>query len=89
VDSPFKTYLELGPCLQMFARVCGVSGSRWRATQRSVYRQNNRKLPSKLDRSLKEALCPQLWMSLTTAGWICAGPTADPLRALRSPLDSI
>ncbi len=28
-------------------------------------------------------------MSLTTAGWIWAGPTAEPLRAFRSPLDSI
>jgi hypothetical protein len=28
-------------------------------------------------------------MSLTTAGWIWAGPMAEPLRAFRSPLDSI
>jgi hypothetical protein len=28
-------------------------------------------------------------MSLTTAGWIWAGPTADPLRAFRSPALSI
>ncbi len=28
-------------------------------------------------------------MSLTTAGWIWAGPTADPLRAFRFPALSI
>ena len=36
MDSPFKAYLELGPCRQMFALVCGVSGRPRRATQRSV-----------------------------------------------------
>jgi hypothetical protein len=36
VDWPFKAYLELGPCLQILALVCGVSGSRCRATHLSV-----------------------------------------------------
>ena len=35
-DSPFKAYFELGPCLQMLALVCGVSGSLCRATHLSV-----------------------------------------------------
>jgi hypothetical protein len=60
VDWPFKAYWELGPCLQMFARVCGVSGSLCRATHLSVYSRNRRKLPSRVDRSFKEAWCPQL-----------------------------